>query len=110
MLTKDDAKDRLKEWFPRGSTVYCVLRHVAKSGMSRRISLIGIQGKSHDPSDVRLIQADYCAGILLGISSNRHNKPGLAVSGCGMDMGLHLVSSLSSALYGDARELRHEWI
>jgi hypothetical protein len=35
---------------------------------------------------------------------------GVIVNGCGMDMGGHLVSSLSRALFDDERALKYEWL
>lgn len=36
---KDEAAERLREILKPGDTVYCILRHVSRSGMQRRISL-----------------------------------------------------------------------
>lgn len=101
---KIEAKTRLKKMLPRGSKVYTVLRHRSRSGMSRTIQLIGF-----DKKDGRQLQYGYNAAILLGWRYDR-DADGVKVSGCGMDMGFHLVYELSSALYGDGYAIKGEWI
>lgn len=39
-MTKDEARKRLKEVLKPGDTVYTILRHVSRSGMTRHISLV----------------------------------------------------------------------
>lgn len=74
-----------------GDTVYTILRHVSPSGMSRVISLIAI----HD-NQPRCIDS-----YVVSISDYRYDPrhSGLKIGGGGMDMGFHLVYSLSSALF-----------
>lgn len=105
-MTKEEAKTRLKEWFPQGSTVYTILRHRAKSGMSRRISLVSL---SADDGKVITRFPDYAASVALGYSYNPE-KQGLVVRGCGMDMGFSVAYDLACELYGDGKALRHEWL
>jgi hypothetical protein len=81
---------RLRKLCPPGTTVHCVLRHVSRSGMMRHISLFkGTQPISWD------------AARVLGYSLNDGRAHwAVKVGGCGMDMGFHLVNSLSYALHG----------
>lgn len=95
----------LKKFCRKGRTVYTVLRHTSKSGMSRRIDVYTIHKG----------ELTYLSGYIEGITDmKRHRDGGLIVGGCGMDMGFHIVYNLSAALYGhDNRggyELHHEWI
>ena len=88
MYDQPTALDTLREQLPPGTVVRTILRHVSRSGMTRAISLLG-------PDDFNL---DYLAARAgLGNIDNRYG--GLRVSGCGMDMGYHLVYSLSRMLY-----------
>jgi hypothetical protein len=99
---RDESIERLIEEMPVGSTVYTVLRHVSRSGMQRAISVHVIEGgKVYDWS--------YRASKVLGWSLHR-SEQGLKVDGCGMDMGFHLVYSLSQVLHGDGYALNHRWI
>lgn len=98
-LTKVQAAERaeavkeLRKLLPKGSTVYCVLRHVSSSGMSRRIDFYKINRKRGDMSFL----SGYIAKVL---GYRRHGDDGLVIGGCGMDMGFHVVNSLSYALHG----------
>lgn len=103
----EEAKERLRKLLPEGSTVYTVLRHVSKSGMSRRIDLYTI---GEDRKPIFLTGWAACA---MGDSWDRKNG-GIRVPGCGMDMGFHLVYNLSATLYGATNRggyaLKQEWL
>lgn len=89
---REEAKTHLRKLLKPGSTVYCILNHVSSSGMSRSISL-AIGGKKGE-----IVKLDYWVAKARG----EHIDPkhgGLRVSGCGMDMGFHLVYGLASILY-----------
>lgn len=104
------ARDRLLELLKHGDTVYTVMRHVSSSGMSRRIDVYTI--KDNRPQ--------YLSGYVATLTGWKlHDKGGIVVGGCGMDMGFHLVYTLSSILFRDnpvegrthsGYELRHEWL
>lgn len=107
---KEQARDTLRELLADNNTrtVYTILRHVSQSGMSRDISL-HIVGK-----DGTILDITYLAGKALGDKvTQKHGRKVLRVRGCGMDMGFHLVYSVSSVLFhGQDRAgytLRHEW-
>jgi hypothetical protein len=81
----------LKKMLRPGDTVYTVLTHCARSGMSRSISLciarkgeiVKIDGWARDALNYRI--------------DNKHG--GLIAGGGGMDMGFHLVYSLGHTLW-----------
>jgi hypothetical protein len=85
----------LKDYFhgEERATVYTILRRVSSSGMTRHISLKIAQGGE-------IYDITYTAALALG--DKLHDVNGfntLKVNGCGMDMGFHLVYSLSSVLF-----------
>jgi hypothetical protein len=91
---KQERADWLRERLPPGSTLYTVLRgEPSRSGMSRTIGLILL-------TESGPLHPNYAAALLLGLRLNP-TKDGITLGGCGMDMGLHLVSSLSRVLYPD---------
>jgi len=91
-VEQEEAVTRLKDWLKPGDTVHCILRHVSRSGMFRVIDLQKI-----NTSDEILGIGWYVAKALdLKFDRDRH---GIRVSGCGMDMGLHLVYNLSRILF-----------
>ena len=104
-------KEELRQLAPQGSTVYCILRDVSRSGMSRRISFYVLR-------DNRPRCVDHLISVLAVGGARRHpSKDGLVVGGCGMDMGFHVVYSLARSLYRDepgqrdaGYSLNHEWL
>ena len=81
--------------------VYCVLRHRADSGMHRRISLFLMI--DNRPQDISRLAAIILRGKL------HQDDHGIPVSGCGMDMGAHLVENLKHYLNYES-PLVHRWI
>lgn len=104
---KEETKEKLRKWFPRGSTVYTVLRRVSKSGMSRKIAVLCLIVEGDKIID---LHPNYAVGKVLGWRVEQKGDDGIIVSGCGMDMGFHLAYSLSQVLYGDGYALKHRWL
>jgi len=100
---------QLRKWFPKGSTVYTILRSVSRSGMQRQISVVGLLGGD---GQLHPIHPNWSVAKVLG---RRLNKGGandaIIINGCGMDMGFEIAYSLSAALYdGDGYALKHRWL
>lgn len=92
--------DYLRELFAKDTSgsprVRTILRHVSSSGMSRDISVIYCNADG-------IHNLTYYAAKALGWTlktSNGFNA--IRVGGCGMDMGFHLVYTLSRVLYRDS--------
>lgn len=112
-IEKEESIERLLKLFDgdKNPVIYTVLRGVSSSGMSRDISLVYI--KNNDPYYIT-----YSVACALGdrlVSRNGHDA--IRVSGCGMDMGFHLVYNLSITLYcadkyehESAYKLKHRWL
>lgn len=88
--------------------IYTILRHVSASGLSREISLIYV--KNND-----IYNITYSAGIALDYPlSDKHGHRAIKVQGGGMDLGFHLVYSLSSVLYAERERagyvISHRWL
>lgn len=105
---QDEARESLKGFVKPGDTVFTVLRHKSASGMRREIGLVVVK-KSSDGCADYCLHPNYSAARLLGMRQSKKTD-GIIVDGCGMDMGWHLVSNLSRALYGDENSLNHAWI
>jgi hypothetical protein len=88
---QEEARERLLGLLTPGDTVLCVLRHVSSSGMMRVIQLVMM--KDNEPRYL-----GYNAATLLGMTYD-NKREGVKVEGCGMDMGFHLVYSLSRVLF-----------
>lgn len=105
-LRAQHAKKSLLNLLSDGDTVYTILRHVSASGMSRRIDLYIF--KDNKPI--------YLSGFYAIMQGEEPPTDGYKVGGCGMDMGFHLVYTLSSLLFDrengkdSGYKLRHEWL
>jgi hypothetical protein len=109
-IEKEESIERLRALLDGDDkpTIYTILRGVSASGMSRDISLVYI--KNGDPYFITYIVACALGDRLV----SRNGSDSIRVNGCGMDMGFHLVYSLSSVLYaGQDRAgyvLSHRWL
>lgn len=89
---QQEARERLRKYIKPGDTIYCILRHVSRSGMTRVIDLVTVR------EDGEILHIGYNAALALGWPYDRERE-GVRVSGGGMDMGFHLVYSLARALF-----------
>lgn len=101
-----ETREELRAILANNRTVYTVLRHVSGSGMYRAIDVY-VMGKNGPRRISWLI-----ARALDMKYDDRYEA--LGVSGAGMDMGFHIVNSLSASLYGHANDggyrLSHRWM
>lgn len=88
---QEHAREELRALLPPGSTVYTVLRHVSRSGMTRDLDLYVMEN-----GEPRRITWSACKAT--GITYNGR-AGAMRVEGCGMDMGFHAVYTLSHYLY-----------
>lgn len=91
-----EAFKELRGLLPAGSTVYTILRDVSRSGMSRKISVISI--KQDDRGEIYTLNLTHLVAKVLGWRVKTGFNDALIVSGCGTDMGFHVVYSLAQAL------------
>lgn len=89
---KTEAIARLRELCPPGSTILCVLDHVSRSGMSRRINFYA--DSEGQPWLNGLIEK-------LGQYKRGAGGDGLRVDGCGMDMGFAVVYDVARTIYAE---------
>lgn len=105
-MTKEEAIKRLKEEIKKGDTLWTQLNHVSQSGMTRHISVRQIK-KDYPLDWTRLVSI----ALDWKEAKNRFGGyNGIKVGGCGMDMGFHLVYTLSSVLYNDGYAIKHSWL
>ena len=75
----------------RGTTIYCEMKYVSRSGMMRVIDLVVI--RKNKP-----LHVGYAAAQILGETWD-HDRWGIRIGGAGMDMGFALVYALGHKLY-----------
>ena len=87
------AKVRLDEILNREQEIFCIIRHVSQSGMTRHISFFCIV--DNEPR--------FLDGLISDYLDYRHNKSytGLVVGGCGMDMAFSVVNHLQEQMSHD---------
>lgn len=83
---------------------YTLVRHVARSGMSRTISVHYVDSRSGE-----LQQLNYVTSVLLGLPMDPL-RDGVKITGCGMDMGFSIVYDLASFALKDGYAITHRWI
>jgi hypothetical protein len=90
-----EAIERLRGWIKPGDTIYCILRNVSRTGMSRVIDL-----KHIDCTDAErpMSHIGYNAALAMGMSYDR-KREGIKIGGAGMDMGFALVYDLAWTLW-----------
>ena len=81
-----------------GDTVYTVLDHVSRSGMSRNIRVL-IPYTREDGS-IDHLHPNYLVAQAIGERQAKRGD-GIVMGGCGMDMGFQLVYLLSSYMFPD---------
>jgi hypothetical protein len=90
-----EAREHLVELFAGDDKpkVLTLNRHVSSSGMSRDISVFYVK-------DNQILNITYSVAKAMGCKLvERNGSRAIKVGGCGMDMGFHLVYTLSSVLY-----------
>ena len=92
MAERAEAIAKLQELLKPGMTVYTILRHVSSSGMSRAISAVIVD------RDGTTFTLDYLIARA-GLFPMHSKHAGLNVGGAGMDMGFHVVYSLSRTVF-----------
>ena len=90
-IERKEAIDKLHSLIDPGDVIYTKMLHVSRSGMYRVIDVYII--KDNVPLRLSWSVADAI--------QERYDKKheGVGVSGCGMDMGFHIVYNLSRVLY-----------
>jgi hypothetical protein len=93
------SKDFLDKTLESDQVLWTILKHCSASGMKRVLSVVYI--KNNEPYDI-----SKSIAVLIGWRySSAHN--GVIVSGVGMDVGFHLVETLSRILN---KKLTHKWL
>lgn len=95
----EEALEYLKEQIKPGDTVYTILRHVSKSGMSRLIDLYLIKGNQP-------FRITWSTAKTLRVPYDRRYDA-IRIGGCGTDVGFSTVYNLGYALFSDGYQLNH---
>ena len=99
LARRDYCRAELRKLLKPGSIVYTILRSVSASGISRRISVCAV-------IDGEIRNLDWLAADATGWNVSAKGE-GLSVTGCGMDMGFHVVYELGAAMWPDGTPEAH---
>lgn len=107
---QESAKEYLRSIFDgqERPVAYTSLKWVSSSGMSRDMKVLVVV-------DNQILDITwYVAKLDIGTLKERTGQRVIRVGGCGMDMGFHVVYTLSAVLYGyqerGAYKINQEWI
>lgn len=134
MRDRDDAAEKLKEVLRPGDTIWLRVDSVAPSGMSRIITPMlfrvdvektaakaaagharGLWEGGGGPQCVVLGEREmyrwYPGRMIRQLTGwGGNDDQGVRMSGGGMDMGMHLVTTVAEILFGDFRALEYKWL
>jgi len=108
-LEREEAIERLTKLFDgvENPRLYTILRDSSRNGMVRYISVKFIKGGE-------VYDLSYSIAKAMGWKLQEGWTRSIKVHGAGMDMGFHLVYTLSSLLYGTSERggyrIRQEWM
>tara|TARA_R100001082_G_C4341066_1_gene150143 strand:+ start:173 stop:481 length:309 start_codon:yes stop_codon:yes gene_type:complete len=102
MVNYLSSEEWLKKYLQNGDTIYTICKHVSQSRSTRHIAFYIML--DNEPFRINAHIAD-----VLDMKFNKHNDA-LKVSGGGMDMGFHIVYSLSQTLFDDGYHIKHRWL
>jgi hypothetical protein len=91
------------DYLKAGDTVYAILRHVSKSGMSRWIDLYCINSQRQP------LRITWSAAKALAARYDRRHEA-LRIDGCGFDVGHDAVHDLAWTLFGNSDALTYRWL
>jgi len=106
--SNSEAINQLKELVQSGDTLHCQLDKVSRSGMTRHIRVRQLLPKKNSDREVDTMDISYLIAQILGYKLTTTGS--LKVRGAGMDMGFHVIYSISSVLFGDGYALKHQWL
>tara|TARA_R110001592_G_scaffold344545_1_gene635809 strand:- start:237 stop:563 length:327 start_codon:yes stop_codon:yes gene_type:complete len=88
--TQFESFEYFKKNLQLNDTIYCIIRHVSKSGMTRHIAFFNIQNNRPNFINTRISD-------LLDYRMNKHHDA-IVVGGCGMDMAFSVVNNLQETI------------
>ena len=95
---RETHREILRKLLKPGQTVWTLIRSVAPSGMSRKVSVFIVdEGRIRDIS--------WNAAHAIGYSVNEHHE--VRVHGCGFDAGYEIVHNLGAALWPNGTDKPH---
>ena len=92
----------------KGETVYTILRHVSRSGLTRVIDAYVI--RNNKPVRLSAVLTDEQYNKITELFTYDIDREGYIIKGAGTDMGFLLVYRISNALFNDGYALKQRWL
>ncbi len=99
---------KLRETLKPGDTLHTVLRSCSRSGMSRVIDVYFLTPDGKGGVTKQWLSYWISKACDFTFQDRQGLPQGIQIGGCGMDMGFHLVYSLSRQLFPDGFECAGE--
>lgn len=109
-LRRAEAIGRLRAILPPGSTVYTILRHVARSGMMRRLDVYALDTDSDGKPWMRYLSGlvSHATGLKFTAKGGAREDCGLVLNGCGYSQSDEIIDRIEEAIGLPANSLRRE--
>ena len=107
---REVAIGKLREVLPHGATVYTILRHVARSGMMRRLDVYAIDTDADGKPWMRYLSGtvSQATGLRFSAKGGAREDCGIIMGGCGYSQADEIVDRIEEALGLPANALRRQ--
>ena len=107
---REAAIDKLRKLLPPGSTVYTILRHVARSGMMRRLDVYALDTDSEGKPWMRYLSGivSHATGLRFSAKGGAREDCGIVMNGCGYSQADEIVDRIEESIGLPANALRRE--
>jgi hypothetical protein len=95
---REEHREVLRTMLKPGDVVWTIIRSVAASNMSRKVTALAVV-------EGRIVDVTWRAAHAIGYTVNEHHE--LRVHGCGFDAGYEVVHNLGAVLWPNGTETPH---
>jgi|TARA_R100000353_G_scaffold39235_1_gene31152 hypothetical protein len=108
---KEKAKEELKTILKKGDRIYYHVNYVLEDGTARYIDFYKFEPDDKHHTIKYYLTYQFAQLLQERVNINETEPPrGMYVEGCGMDMGFHVISSVSMILFDDFYALKYEFL
>ena len=97
----EEAKLRLDNLINKGDTIYSIVKHTSTSDRTRSIAFYIV--KDNEIMDITWY-------ISQAFDYPMHKSGGLNISGSSMDLGFHVVETISRIKFNESYAINHQWL
>ena len=107
---REQAIGTLRSVLKQGDTVYTILRHVARSGMQRRLDVYALDTDADGKPWMRYLSGAVsdATGLRFSAKGGAREDCGLVLNGCGYSQSDEIIDAIEHALGFPANPLRRQ--